>query len=206
MTHFCTRLAETAPIWGKLVAPWAEYVTHALWASTSPSKSERRISTPLTQQRRRVAKGGASFAEVKTPKPKRLCRGCGKAIRPDSSHCAECAAAIRDKSFLEVAKIGRIAGHTPEAIAKEATTHRKHGEARRAWKLEKQPTWLTEEFYQVNIQPKLSGTSATAIARQLGVSVWYAGEIRKGYCPHPRHWLALSGIVGVSNSTSLGVT
>ena len=30
MTHLCARLSETAPTWGKLVAPWAEYVARDL--------------------------------------------------------------------------------------------------------------------------------------------------------------------------------
>ena len=195
----CSKLAETAPIWGKLVAPWAEYVARNLWASTSPAKSERRLSTPLTQQHRRLAKGRPSFPEVRTPKPERLCRGCGKTIRGDSTHCSECAAAIRDKSFLDVAKLGRIAGHTPEAIAKEAATHRKHAQARAAWNPTLQPAWLTGQVFSEKIQPALVTTSATVIAKRLGVSVWYAGKIRKGYRPHPRHWHALARIVDTTS-------
>ena len=129
-----------------------------------------------------------AFAEVKTPKPERLCRGCGKVIRCDTIHCAECAADIRNKSFLDVAKVGRIAGHTPEAIAKEAASHRKHAEARATWNPAKQPAWLTEQFFSGKIQPALATTSATAIAKSIGVSCWYAGRIREGYRPHPRHW------------------
>ena len=48
MSHLCTKLSETAPVWGKLVAPWAEYVARTLWASTSRAKSSRSPSTPLT--------------------------------------------------------------------------------------------------------------------------------------------------------------
>jgi CRISPR-associated endonuclease Cas1 len=42
MTHLCAWLSETAPTWGKLIAPWAEYVARTLWATTSPPKSERK--------------------------------------------------------------------------------------------------------------------------------------------------------------------
>jgi CRISPR-associated protein Cas1 len=76
MSHLCAKLGETAPTWGKLVAPWAEYVARTLWASTSPSKSARRLSTPLTQQHRREAKGRPSFPIAEAPKPDRLCRVC----------------------------------------------------------------------------------------------------------------------------------
>ena len=32
---FAAKLSETAPVWGKLVAPWAEYVARTLWSATS---------------------------------------------------------------------------------------------------------------------------------------------------------------------------
>jgi CRISPR-associated endonuclease Cas1 len=76
-SHLCARLSETAPTWGKLVAPWAEYVARTLWTSTSPSKSERRLSTPLTQRHRREAKGRGLPREVSVPRLQRICRSCG---------------------------------------------------------------------------------------------------------------------------------
>ena len=198
MSHLCARLSETAPTWRKLVAPWAEYVARTLWATTSPSK-ERRLSTPLTQQHRRTAKGRPSFAEVKTPKPERLCRGCGKTVQGDSTNCSECDVAIATKRLVEVAKAGRLAGHTPEALAKEAATHRRHAQAKAAWNPAKQPSWLTEQVFSERIQPVLAQASATVIAKRIGVSRWYAGRIREGYTPHPRHWQALARIVGIES-------
>jgi hypothetical protein len=198
MSDLCVRLSETAGTWAKLIAPWAEHVARTLWATTSPSKSERRLSTPLTQQHRRVAKGRPSFTEVKTPKPERLCRGCGKTLQGDSANCKKCDIEIATKRLVEVARVGRVAGHTPEAIAKEAATHRKHAQAKAAWNPAKQPSWLTEQAFSEKIQPVLARASATAIAKRIGVSRWYAGRIREGYRPHPRHWLALTRLVGVS--------
>jgi hypothetical protein len=169
-----------------------------LWATTSPSKSERKLSTPLTQQHRRIAKGRPSFAEAKIPKPERLCRGCGKAVQGTSINCAECDIEVATKRLAVAARAGRIAGHTPEAIAKEAATHRKHALARAAWNPAKQPAWLTDQVFSDKIQPALARASATVIAKRIGVSRWYAGRIREGYRPHPRHWLALADLVGRS--------
>ena len=129
MSHLCAKLSETAPVWGKRVAPWAECVAHTLWATTSPSRSERRFSTPLTQQHRRIAKGRSPFSKVKMPKPERLCHGCGKALQGDSTNCKKCDLQIATRRLVEVSRAGRIAGHTSEAIAKEAATHRKHAQA-----------------------------------------------------------------------------
>jgi hypothetical protein len=200
MSCLCAKLSETSPLWGKRVAPWAEYVARTLWATTSPSKRDLRLSTPLTQQHRRTAKGGPCLAEVKPPKPERLCRGCGKAVQGRSINRAECDVDIATKRLVEVARAGRAAGHTPEAIAKEAATHRRHGQERAAWNPAKQPPWLTEQVFSEKIQPALARVSATAIAKRIGVSRWYAGRIREGYRPHPRHWQAPAQLVSLSSN------
>jgi CRISPR-associated protein Cas1 len=196
------KLCETSDTWRRLVAPVAEYVAQALWASISRSPltlARQRIATRLTQQNKREVKG-SDVPLIKVPKPERVCRGCGKELEGDSVHCKKCDLQIATRRLVEVAQVGRIAGHTPEAIAKEAATHRKHAQERAAWNPAKQPAWLTEQVFAEKIQPALAHASATAIAKQIGVSRWYAGRIREGYRPHPRHWLALAELVGVSQS------
>jgi hypothetical protein len=162
-------------------------------ASTS---ARRRIATRLTQSRKRAVKG-SEVPSVKAPKPERVCRGCGKTVRRDSTNCGECDLKIATKRLVEVARVGRVAGHSPEAIAKEAATHRKHAQARAAWNPAKQPSWLTNRVFSERIQPALAQASATAIAKRIGVSRWYGGRIREGYLPHPRHWQALAELIGV---------
>jgi len=89
-------------------------------------------------------------------------------------------------------------GHTPEALAKEAQTQRRHAQARSAWTPASQPAWLTVEVYLREIQPPLARMSSSATASRIGVSRCYAGRIRQGYSPHPRHWEALAALVGLS--------
>src|SRR5260370_4480057 len=49
-TSLCSKLAETGPTWGKLVAPWAEYVAHSLVSvRRSTIATVRSLKTPLTQ-------------------------------------------------------------------------------------------------------------------------------------------------------------
>jgi hypothetical protein len=52
--------------------------------------------------------------------------------------------------------------------------------------------------FSQQIQPLLADIPAAAIRSRIGVSRWYAGRIREGYRPHPRHWQALAELVGVS--------
>jgi isoleucyl-tRNA synthetase len=200
------KLCETSETWRRLVAPVAEYVAQELWSSISRPASilaRRRIATRLTQRTKRAVKG-SDVPSVKAPKPERVCRGCGKEVQRDSMHCAACDVDVATKRLVEVARAGRVAGHTPEAITKEAATHRKHAQARAAWNPAKQPAWLTAQVFSEEIQPALAQASATAIAKRIGISRWYAGRIREGYRPHPRHWPKLAELVGISDARSAG--
>ena len=63
VSSLAIKLAQTSHTWSKLVAPIAEYVAQALWASISrpPSTVARqRIATRLTQRNKREAKGAPS--------------------------------------------------------------------------------------------------------------------------------------------------
>jgi hypothetical protein len=99
---------------------------------------------------------------------------------------------------VNAARIGRVAARSPEARAKHVASRRRHAQACSEWDASTQPAWLTSEVFSQQIQPLLAGVSTSAIRSRIGVSRWYAGRIREGYRPHPRHWLALAGLVGVS--------
>jgi CRISPR-associated endonuclease Cas1 len=193
------KLCETSDTWRRLMAPVAEYVAQEIWSAISrpaPTLARRGIATRLTQRTKRAVKG-TDIPSVKGPKPESVCRGCGKAVQRDSIHCAACDVDVATKRLVKVARAGRVAGHTPEAIAKEAATHRRHAQLRAAWNPAKQPAWLTDQLFSEKIQPLLAQASPSAIARRIGVSRWYAGRICEGYRPHPRHWEALAKLVSV---------
>jgi hypothetical protein len=70
----CSKLSETAPTWGKLVAPWAEFVAHSLWSGrASRARSVSGFKTPLTQSHRREAKG-SPVPKAQLPRIERACR------------------------------------------------------------------------------------------------------------------------------------
>ncbi len=196
------KLCETSETWRKLVAPVAEYVAQALWSSVSnPASSsklaQRLIATRLTQRNKREVKG-SNVPEVKQPKPEHVCNGCGKPIWAERNHCANCAIDDATKRLVNAARIGRVAARSPEARAKHKASRRRHAQACSAWDASKQPAWLTSEVFSQQIQPLLAGISTSAIRSRIGVSRWYAGRIREGYRPHPRHWQALARLAGVS--------
>jgi CRISPR-associated endonuclease Cas1 len=196
----CSKLSETAPTWGKLVAPWAEYVAHSLYSGRSRrTASVRGLKTPLTQSHRRDAKG-ARLPEVRLPKTEHHCTGCGKLIKNERENCGTCAVSGATERLENVARLGRVAAQSAEARAKHAESERRHAMARSAWDASSQPDWLTSEFFSEKVQPLLANISTSMIRSCIGVSRWYASKIRQGYRSHPRHWQALAELAGVQSS------
>lgn len=193
MSHLCAHLSETEPIWGKLVAPWAEYVARTLWATTSRPKAP---ATRLTQQHRREAKGRPTLPRVEPPKPDVICRGCGKQNRRRGTRfCSQCAATATNENF----DAGRKRAQQPESLAKRSTTQRQHRQAIQTWKPSDLPAWLTCDVYVKQLQPALATVTKSRIRSALGVSEPYSSDIRTGKCiPHARHWQALARLVGFS--------
>ena len=202
MSSLAIRLSETTATWGRAVAPVAERVAQALWASSRKSaRTERLLPTHLTQRHRSEAQGIHVPAANPTPKPERICRICGATLKHGRSYCASCARTESSKNMVEGARLGRIATHTPEAEALRGASQRKQADALRAWHPSDLPKWLTEAVYRNRIQPALETLTVSAIASAVGVSLPYATDIRKGRRrPHPRHWWPLAQLVGIAQN------
>jgi hypothetical protein len=197
MGSFASQLSETIPIWRRAVAPVAEWVARAFWSTIR--RPDAPIATRLTQNNKREAKGALPLpSTISAPRRDNLCRGCGKTIQDGRMNCVRCAVDDATKNMLDAAKIGRQTANGPEAQLKRANTQRQNAIAQHSWKASNQPAWLTEAFYLEKVQPLLTQVSTSAIARQISVSHWYAGRLREGYRPHPRHWRALAELVGLS--------
>ena len=204
MASLAIRLTETVGMWARAIAPVAEWVARELWST--PQKRTQSILPPtrLTQTHRREAKGISSAPTVPAaPRVENLCRGCGKTVRDGRQHCADCAVTTATERLVNAARIGRVAAGRPEARARHAESERRHANARASWDASGQPAWLTSELYSQKIQPLLTGISTSAIRTRIGVSRWYAGKIRRGHRPHPRHWKALAQLVDVSGSVTV---
>ena len=198
MSHLCARLSETAPTWGKLIAPWAEYVARTLWASASQSKSARHIPTRLTQQSRREARGRPPLPPVGAPRIEHVCSDCGVTIPTDRQRCLKCSKQVTGVNF----RAGRNIAQHPEHLAKRAATMRRHKQAIQNWKPSDLPAWLTRDVYLRQIQPALANVAKSQIRYALGVSEPYSSDIQVGRrIPHPRHWEALAGLVGISRAS-----
>lgn len=193
----CSQLSETAPAWGRLVAPWAEYVAHTLWVGRSSSS---RPATRLTQRHKREAKGKIISLAIAPPVPEKVCLGCGKAIAKGSTHCPVCIVEVSRTRMLELACKGRIASKSTESLARVAATQRRQALAWRRWDPVSKPEWLTQEVYEQKIKPSLFRSSISQVAKALRVSIPYAANIRLGRRrPHQRHWLMLAQLAGLSN-------
>ncbi len=200
MGSFTARLSETAPTWGRAVAPLAELVSRTLWSTIPKPPRQFRPATRLTELHRRQARGDPSSLPVDpVPRPPAVCRICGVPIASGRRYCASCSVAVSREGLIEAAKLGRVAGHSPEARGRQAEKQRRHAAALKAWHPSDKPEWLDEETYRRKIQPRLSVITVPALSSALGISQPYAAEIRAGrYLPHRRHWQTLARLVGVA--------
>jgi CRISPR-associated endonuclease Cas1 len=198
MATFAERLSETAPVWGRAVAPIAERIAKALWSASTGTRRAFRPPTLLTQAHRRAAKGASQPREPRPPRPPRVCRGCGMALKDGHMFCKQCHASDAPERMRRLAEQGRIAAQSTDAQARRAATQRRNRQAELAWKSSDQPLWLTERVYREQIQPRLAGIAAARLASALGVSTPYAVDIRAGRRrPHLRHWLRLAQLTAV---------
>lgn len=196
MSSLAVQLSETAPTWGRAVAPIAEWVARAFWSIIK--KPDVPIATRLTQNNKREAKGKSISVPVPAPRPENSCLGCGKAVAKGSAHCAECVVPVSRERMMDVARRGRVASKLPESRARVAATQQRQTLAWRRWDPAAKPEWLTLEVYNQNIKPVLLRSSIAQIASALKVSIPYAANIRLGRRrPHPRHWCALAELAGV---------
>jgi ribosomal protein L32 len=196
---FAVHLSETAPTWGRAVAPFAERVAQRLWDSIQRPARERTLPTRLTQRRRSEGRGNEFVpGALAAPYPQKVCPGCG-ATTQRGRLCAACGREVSREKLIELAKIGRIAAQRPEAQRKHAETQRRHQAAKRKWLLSPKPSWPTEATYVEKIQPALATVPISRLASTLGVSESYGADIRAGrHRPHPRHWQVLAKLVCVS--------
>jgi CRISPR-associated endonuclease Cas1 len=199
MASLAARLSETAPTWGRAVAPVAEWVAQSLWTSARKPISSRTFPTRLTQRLRTEGRGKEFVLKSEpAPQPSKVCSGCG-ATTKRGQHCPNCGREVSGEKLTELAKVGRLVAQSPESQRSRSETQRRHEAAKRAWRCSAKPTWPDEETYFQKIQPRLASVTISVLSSLLGVSESYAADLRAGRRhPHPRHWQALAQLVGVS--------
>src|ERR1019366_9127684 len=67
-----------------------------------------------------------------------------------------------------------------EVLGGVLASRRWHAQACSEWDESMQPAWLTSKVFSLRIQPLLAEIPTSVIRSQIGVSRWYAGQIRRG--------------------------
>jgi DNA-binding transcriptional regulator YdaS (Cro superfamily) len=201
MGEFADELSQTAMIWRRAVAPFAEDAAKIFWQGRQKRSKFNFLPTRLTQSRRSEARPANLARRVPAiPRVLPRCPVCGESVTTGSVYCAKCVPDVNRENLLRQAKLGQIATHTAIAEARRAATRKKQAEAQRKWDSSTLPKWLDEDFYQREIIPRLSNFTVKKIRLTLDVSHPYANLIRRGLSiPHPRHWLALAILAGIKN-------
>jgi len=198
MSSLAVRLSETAPTWGRAVAPIAEWVAQNLWTSRNSPSAGNRLPTRLTQRRRSEGRGKEFILDAKmAPHPDKICLDCG-ASTCKGRHCAKCGREISKGKLIELAKAGRVVAQSARSQKKRSETQRRHEAAERAWRASPKPAWPDEKTYTEKIQPRLATVTISALSSTLGVSESYAADIRAcRHRPHERHWGTLAALLSI---------
>lgn len=204
MAPFARQLSETMATWAQAVAPVAERVAAMLRESIPGAKGRRDAhTTPLTERHRREAKRAPESTARQLPRPPRVCPSCGQRVKNTGANCRRCASAELSRAFPTVLAKGRTVAQSPAAQAKRSETRQRNAQAVSRWNPESLPPWLTAEFYERQIVPRLLSVRTVDVARQLQVSESYAAQVKTGKrVPHRRHWQELAGMVGLSRPTT----
>jgi len=199
MASLTQRLSETAPSWGRAVAPVAEWVAQALWNSGKSASKGSNVPTRLTQRHRSEGRGNTIHIRPNPiPRRENICEVCG-AEGVKNRYCQSCAVEVSRENMAQVALIGHARPKTQQVKARISKAISDHAVANTWWDAKNLPSWLTEEYYLERIQPQLRTVRVREISEAIHVSKPYAALIRAGRNrPHPRHWETLARLVGVS--------
>ena len=118
------RLSETASLWGRAVAPVAEWLAQTLWSSPRRNSVGNQIlPTRLTQSRKRCAQGGAAQpVTTRPPHRENICRECGRTIQRGNARCGSCRIETATGRMADVAT-GRTPHRTRLSSTSKAEQH-----------------------------------------------------------------------------------
>jgi CRISPR-associated endonuclease Cas1 len=199
MASLAVKLSESAQIWRRAVAPFAEGIARSLSSTTPRGRMFATPSTPLTHSRKREARGSVISVPQKSKITQpTVCGICGTNIKSACKYCRKCAPTIWRENVLKASKIGRQNTHKPDAQSRRAETQRRQNAALKAWNPTTKPAWLDERFYREQVQPQLREIQVPVIQSAIAVSEPYALSIRRASrIPHRRHWLVLARLAKV---------
>jgi CRISPR-associated endonuclease Cas1 len=194
------QLAETAPHWGRLIAPVVERAAKRFAAA--PGSRIESLTTPLTGTNRSAARDRKRITvSPRTPKPKETCRGCGGPVPARQRlYCDACLPARRHehdsnlhKSALAALQARKGAGdhatRSKTVNSKRAAQSQARLGAERAW--EATHEWPDPSEFAREILPAIQTVRTRDLERATGLSRRYLAQIRRGeMTPHPRHWEA----------------
>jgi len=176
-------LAETLPLWRRVVAPIVEHIAVMLAGSDTP--------TPLTQNNRAAARpqnNGKPKAKKEAPITlPRKCKRCGEAVPKERRvFCSEICRVLYQGEKLtdtieQLSDMSSWYAQMPEQGVPNGAPHIDE---------------ITVEMYRTEIAPALANVPIATIRNATGLSRSYCKLIRQGkVIPHVCHWAALWTVI-----------
>lgn len=175
LTH---RLAETALMWTREIAPVVEDVAKRFGKPTRARKE--RSPTPITQSNRKEARRKRTAARSR----RGFCVGCGVPVSDG-----------RLRRYCEACLDSRM--EDPDPIRMRSASMVRQRKAIDAWERTGQLSSGDPEVFRREILTGLRAVPRSKMAEVTGLSLGYASMIRRGLrVPHLRHWEKLRALVG----------
>ena len=192
-------LAATLPRWGRLIAPHAEALAHALGQAV---RGQWSLRTPLTGAKLRRAQAIVKARKVAAKRAATAATSARAAARREDGtatlrgSCIECGGALRRPRDL---RCERCQDETP---GQARAARRRRGQAIAAaqagiaeWQAEHSDDDRPSREAFAPIREALTGLKLTEIMTATGLSKSMASQIRSGRAvPHIRHWEALRAL------------
>ncbi|MBZ5614840.1 MAG: CRISPR-associated endonuclease Cas1 [Acidobacteriia bacterium] len=199
---FAAQLSETAPTWGRAVAPFAEWVAQSLRTpGRKPASKDQTVPTRLTQRRRGEGRGNEFVPSSPiAQRPPKICAVCGVSLKR-GRYCGTCASEVSREKLIAFGPVARVTAQSEEAQKARTETQKIHAAEIRLWIDSGSRTQVDETTYLTKVQPKLASVTVSAISLALRISEPYARDIRAGRRrPHLRHWQALAKLIRIDAS------
>ena len=197
-----TALAESAPLWAKVLGPVAEQTAWAFAHIQSPAgnlapptvKPPLRLRTPITQRNH-----SRPVDPVKAVTLAHRCKDCGQTLKnPARTYCDACLPVHAKRASLkglETQRQLRAIGEDRRTSPDVREIHRIHATQQRArnaaWEAA-QTSIPSPTLYKRDIYPCIKELPVSVLVEATGLSTSSCKHIRTGrVMPHARHWDAL---------------
>ncbi len=196
-------MAARMPMWAKVVAPYAEAVSHLVGKAVAGSWQAR---TPLSGRNQKAAQAlvrarksnARTLGQQSDPQRRAAARVATDTAATTLATCVDCGGLLTRSRHLRCPSCWeKTPGQAREARRRRGRAIASARASQEAWRAEHPGAVVDRADFLTTITPKLKALPLRAIMEAAGVSKATASSYRCGKSvPHPSYWPTLASLVG----------